>query len=516
MQRTIEDYFNRFGPIYRWIATITVMLAAITVVLSATIVNVAVPDVMGAFGIGLDQAQWMATAFLAAMTISQLLSAWALDCLGTRLTFVSMLCLFALGALIAAKAGTIEVLALGRTLQGIAAGVIQPVSMVVLALVFPAERRGFAMGIYSMGVVFAPTLGPLVGGLTIDALNWRYIFFIPLPFCAISLLLGLYFLPLREAHNQPRAFDWRGVLVLGIAIVCLLSALADGQRDGWLSNKILLLFCVSAAAAWLFVFLQLRSPSPVLDFAVLRQRQFASACLIAFVFGSGLFATTYYVPVFVQTVLSYTATQSGLLLLPAGIGLMIVLPFAGRLADSVPAHYLIIFGLSVLTVSYMLMAGTDVNTSFFILMAITVLSRCGMGFIQAPLRTAAVRSLRPEMLARGSGTLNFFRQLGGAFGISALVIAVEQRTQVHEAALEITQNAGNATSQALLNKLTGIFAEMGFPAALQHSSALQYLSQVIEAQAVSFAFQDAALLIALLFLLTILPALLLARGKTTA
>lgn len=516
MANTIDDYFARYGPSYRWIATVTVMLASITVVLSATIVNVAVPDVMGAFGVGLDQAQWMATAFLAAMTISQLLSAWTLDFLGMRLTFVIMLCVFALGAMIAASAGNIETLALGRTLQGVAAGVIQPVSMVVLALVFPPERRGFAMGIYSMGVVLAPTLGPAIGGITIDALSWRYIFFLPLPMCGLALLLGANFLPVREANNRPRPFDWSGVLVLAIAIVCLLLALADGQRYGWLSDRILLLFALSVVAAWIFVSLQLRSRSPVLDFAVLRNRQFASACLIAFIFGSGLFATTYYIPVFVQTVLDYTPTQSGLLLVPAGLGLMLVLPLAGRLSDSVPAHYLIIFGLIILSIGFVLMAGADVNTPFIALMAITVFSRCGMGFIQPPLRTAAVRALRPELLARGSGTLNFFRQLGGAFGISALVIAVEQRTQVHSAAFSATQTSDNETSRILLDRVTDLLSEAGVPEAVQQGGALDYLGRVIQAQATSLAFQDAALLISAVFVATVLPAMLLAKGKTTA
>ncbi|MCH9672598.1 MAG: DHA2 family efflux MFS transporter permease subunit [Gammaproteobacteria bacterium] len=516
MASTFDDYFARYGPAYRWIATVTVMLASITVVLSATIVNVAVPDVMGTFGVGLDQAQWMATAFLAAMTISQLMSAWTLDCLGTRMTFVLMLCLFTIGALIAASAGSMEVLALGRTLQGIAAGVIQPVSMVVLALVFPPERRGYAMGIYSMGVVLAPTLGPAVGGITIDTLNWRYIFFLPLPMCGIAILLGMNFLPVREANNQPRPFDWPGVLVLAVAIVCLLTALSTGQRYGWLSDRILLLFVVSAIASWVFVSLQLRSTSPVLDFAVLRNSQFASACLIAFIFGSGLFATTYYIPVFVQTVLAYTPTQSGILLVPAGLGLMLVLPLAGRLADSIPAHYLIIFGLCVLSIGFMLMAGTDVNTSFFALMAITVFSRCGMGFIQPPLRTAAVRALRPELLARGSGTLNFFRQLGGAFGISALVIAVEQRTQVHSAAFSATQTSANETSRVLIGEVEKLLSQAGVAQAVQQDGAINYLGRVIHAQATSLAFQDAALLISAVFIVTVLPAMLLAKGKTTA
>jgi EmrB/QacA subfamily drug resistance transporter len=516
MSETVQDYFQRYGPSYRWLATFTVMAAAFTVVLSATIVNVAVPQVMGAFGIGLDKAQWMSTAFIATMTVSQLLSAWVLDRLGTRLTFMTTLTIFAVGALIAANAPNIEILALGRTIQGAAAGVIQPISMVVLTMVFPANRRGFAMGIYSMGIVLAPALGPAVGGLTVDALGWRYMFLLPLPVCLLAFVMGTVFLPTREATQNPRPLDWTGVLLLSTAIFALLYALSSGQREGWLSNLIVVLFAYAAIALWVFVLTQLRSSSPLLDFSVLRNTQFASACVIGFVFGSGIFATTYYVPVFVQTVLEYTPSQAGLLLVPAGLALMVMLPIGGRMADSIPAHYLILVGLLIMSTGFFFMSNADVNTPYVVLVLITLYSRCGMGFIQPPLRTAAVRALPAHQLARGSGTLNFFRQLGGAFGVSGLVIAVEHRTQVYSAAFSATQTSGNETSRQLLDELTRLLGEAGLPEGMQQSEALRFLGDVVYAQSISLAFQDAAMVIALVFLLTMVPATLLSRGKTTA
>jgi predicted MFS family arabinose efflux permease len=273
---------------------------------------------------------------------------------------------------------------------------------------------------------------------------------------------------------------------------------------------------IGIGATWIFVISQLRSDSPLLDFSVLANRHFASACLIGFVFGSGLFATTYYIPVFVQTVLSFSATQAGLLLAPAGLALMVVLPLAGRMADSIPAHYMIIVGLLILSYGFFLMADSDANTPYLTLMAIVMFSRAGMGLIQPPLRTAATRVLPSSQLARGSGTLNFFRQLGGAFGISALVIAVEQRTQFYSEALSATQTASNHTSQELLARVTALLNEAGVSETAQHSGALRYLGDVIAAQAVSLAFQDAALIISAVFLITILPATLLRKARTTA
>lgn len=513
MSGSVQTLFDRYGPAYRWIATVTVMTGAIAVVLSSTIVNVAVPDVMGTFGVGLDQAQWLATAFLAAMTISQLISAWLLDMLGARLTLILTLSLFTIGALVGAFAPNMETLAFARTMQGIAAGTVMPVAMVVIALVFPPDRKGTAMGILSMGVVLAPSIGPVIGGIAIDAYSWRYIFFIPLPMCAIALLLSALFMPTRDPDIPYRPFDWFGFAVLSAAVICILVAMSSGQRYGWTSNYILMLIVTGVGLATCFVVAQLRSQAPLLDFSVLRNRQFACASVIAFVFGAGLFATTYYIPVFVQTVMNYTATQAGLLLAPGGLLLLVVFPLAGRMADSLPERYLIVGGLSVLSYGFFLLAGADVNTTFVTLVAMTLVGRLGLGFIMPPLNACALRALPPQQLSRGSSTISFFRQLGGAFGVSALVIAVELRTQMHSAAFTVTQTADNTTSQALIGRIAQLFAQAGIPDPLQIPSAMTYLGGVIHAQATSRAFQDAALIIAATFAITVLPAWFLGTGR---
>jgi EmrB/QacA subfamily drug resistance transporter len=517
MSDSVQALFDTFGPKYRWIATVTAMSGAIAIVLSSTIVNVAVPDVMGTFGVGLDQAQWIATGFLAAMTVFQLVTAWLVERVGIRAAYMGTLVLFAAGAVLGAIAPNMATLAIGRIMQGAAGGVVLPLSMIVIALVFPPERKGFAMGIFSMGTVLAPAIGPVLGGIAVDTYGWRYMFFIPLPMCLITFVLASRFLPTRSPNQrQPLPFDLFGLLLLAAAILLFLIITSNGQRWGWLSDRVLVLAIATAGLALTFVMSQLRSEAPLLDFSVLKNSQFASASFVAFIFGAGLFATTYYIPVFVQSVMSFTATQAGLLLAPSGFLLMVVFPLAGRLADSVPAHYLIVGGLIVLSYGFALLAGADTNTTFFTLVIMTLVGRLGLGFIMPPLNTAALRALPPTQLNRGSGTINFFRQLGGAVGVSALVVAVEQRAQVHSAQLSATQTSDNETSRQLLEEVARLLAEAGVPQAAQHSSALDYLGRMVFAQANSQAFQDAAMIIAWVFLLTVLPALLLARGKTTA
>ena len=215
----------------------------------------------------------------------------------------------------------------------------------------------------------------------------------------------------------------------------------------------------------------------------------------------------------VQTVLDYNATQAGLILAPGGVVLMFLFPLAGRLADSIPATYLIVGGLLILSLGFFLLGNTDVNTSFLAIVVMTVVGRIGLGFIFPPLNAAALRALPPEQLARGSGTINFFRQLGGAFGVSLLVIAIEQRAQVHSASFSATQTSDNATSRELLDLVTRLLGEAGIPEAVQSGGALHYLGSVIHAQATSLAYQDAAFIIAGPFVWAIGAAVLVGRNS---
>jgi len=513
MNQSVGDLFQRYGPGYRWIAAVSVTCGSVGIVLSSSIVNVAIPNVMGTFGVGQDQAQWVATAYLAAQTVSQLITIWAIETLGIQVTYLLTLSVFILGSILGASAPTMDALTLARVLQGMAAGVVLPASMVLMALVFPPERKGLAMGIFSMGTVLAPAVGPVFGGIAIDNYSWRYIFVFPLPLATIALLLGFRFLPGRTEGGRGQRIDWFGILSLALAILCILTMLARGQRVGWGSGDTLIRLGIGILAAWVFVSSQIHSRSPLLDFSVLRNGQFSAACVVAFVFGAGLFSTSYFIPVFVQTVMGYPATEAGFLLAPGGFLLIVLFPLAGRLADAMPAHYLIITGLLSLTLGFLMIAGTDVNTAFWAMVGMTLVSRFGLGLIFPPLNAAALRALPPSQLARASGTISFFRQLGGAFGVSTLVIAIEVRAEMHATALNATQTPDNLTSVELITAVSRLLGEAGIPDALQRSGALGFLGGMIRAQAASLAFQDAAYLICATFVLAIIPAFLLGRRR---
>ena len=513
---SIEHRFEQFGPKYRYLVTFAGMLGVMSMVLSVTIVNVAVPSVMGAYGIGQDRAQWMATAFIATMTLSQLLNNWLVDAFGQRITFMLIIVVFFVGTAIAAVSPSFEFIIVGRVLQGFSAGVSQPLIMVVLFQVFPGNRRGLAMGLYGMSIMLAPGLGPLVGGIAIDTFSWRAIFFIPLPLTGIAFVLGAIFMPGRLSFRRLPPFDWTGFITLAVALVLLLSAMANGHRYGWTSDDIVLrlLFCTLASA--LFITLQLRNPAPLLDMSLFRNAGFSAAVLVGFVFGFGNMGSSYAIPVFVQTVQGYSATAAGAVLVPAGVLLIFLFPLSGRVADRVAPHYPISIGLLCFALGAVLLSGADTNTAFWLIAVFTMVGRLGMALIMPPLVASAMRTLAPSQLQRGSGTLNFMRQLGGSIGINSLVLFMAQRTEFHSDALTATQTADNPAVREFLNSAQALLNESGVPAALHESGALNYLGKVVEAQAATQGFQDGFIFLSAVYIAALIPVWILQRATRTS
>ncbi|TAK82279.1 MAG: DHA2 family efflux MFS transporter permease subunit [Betaproteobacteria bacterium] len=508
-----EALFARYGPSYRWMATGTALVASIAVILSATIVNVAIPDVMGAFGIDQTKAQWLSTGFLAAMTATMLLTDWAARALGQRGTITAALLAFTAGSLLGGIAPNEDVLIAARVIQGAAAGVVQPMAMVTMFQVFPPERRGAAMGIYGIGVVLAPALGPWVGGLLMDSFNWRYVFYLGVPFAALGLALANMFLPTRADTGPRPRFDWIGLGLMSVFLPALLTAFSSGQRAGWESDTVLGEFAVAAVALTGFLWWERHTAKPLLDLRVFSQGAFSAAALVSFVLGAGLFGTTYLLPIFVQTIQGMTPTQAGLLLMPGGFALALLFPIAGRLSDHLAPGILIATGLVVFAYSSYLTSYADVHTGFWLLAWWVVLSRVGLGLVFPALNAGSLRVLAPEFLAQGSGAINFTRQLGGAFGVNLLAVALERRTMFHADALAATQTPDNAATLALLAQVAGLTKSAGLPDFQQLPAAAWFLGQSVYLQASTLAYRDGFLITAIVFAAALVPTWFLERYR---
>ncbi|WKE65230.1 MDR family MFS transporter [Gallaecimonas kandeliae] len=516
----LEQYGVRFGPGYRWLATGTVMLGTIATTTTATIVNVALTDIMGAFGMGTDQIQWLSTGFLAAMTATMLLTAWALDHLGYRATFGGAMALFILGSLLGAASTSGAMVIAARVIQGAASGIVQPLAMVVMSQVFPPAQRGRAMGIYGVGIVLAPALGPTVGGLLVDQYSWRDVFLVVVPFCLAGLLAASLLFPGRQQdHHKPRVpFDGLGFALLCLALVSLLTGLSNGQRHGWDSAFILGCFALAALAAAAFIWWELHCAHPLLHLKVFRVGPFVAACLVAFALGAGIYGSTYIIPLFLQTVQGYTPTRSGLLMMPAGLILALVFPIAGQLSDKVRPQWPVMAGLGIFGLSCWLQRSVDVDTAFWQLALWVLFGRIGLGLMLPALNAGGLRTLPHEMLAQGAGSLNFIRQLGGAFGVNLLSVFIDRRGVLHGEALAQTLTPDNPAFGESVRRLSLFYSHWGNPfgehmALKVNPGVLSFMEQVLLPKARLLAYQDGFFVVALVFFLAMVPAWLMSPRK---
>lgn len=510
----VDRFFEQYGPAYKWYATGTIMVATISVVLSTTIVNVAIPAVMGAFGISAVQAQWISTGFLAAMTATMLLADWADRAFGMRLTMNAAMGVFLVGSVVGGLAPNETILTLARVVQGAAAGIVQPLAMIMLFKVFPPDKRGAAMGIYGVGVVLAPALGPWIGGVLMDAFDWRFVFYLGLPFAGVAILLSNLFLPGREQTGPLPAFDFPGVAILAVFLAVILSTLSNAQRLGWDSNMTLVGFMVSAASAAGFILWELHTDKPMLDMRLFANFAFVSASVVSFIMGAGLFGSTYLLPVFVQQIQGMTPTQAGLLLMPSGFVMLIVFPIAGRLSDRVPAAILIGIGMAIFAWSSWLMADANINTTFWTLAWWTVISRVGLGLVFPAISSGALKVLPRHLLGQGSGASNFIRQLGGAFGVNLLTVFIERRTVMHADAFAATQTSDNTTTMELLREVAGLMHSSGLPDTQLLPAAASYLGQTVVIQSSNAAFQDGFMVVFAIFVLALAPTWFMWRART--
>ncbi len=426
-----------YGPRYRWLLLLAVMVGTMASIMSSTIVNVAIPNMSHAFTLGQERVQWVSSGFMAAMTVSMLTTPWLLGRYGYQRTYIGCMLLLLSGGVVGGLAGSFDLVLAARVAEGLAAGVVQPIPAIIIMRAFAKHEQGRASGIFGMGVVLAPALGPSIGGVLVDLFGWRSIFFMVVPLCLASIWLGLRYVPVSApgggSANRETALDWRGLLLAATGTLCLLTGMVElHSRDG-LQAALLL----TAAATILLVFLAWQrrltkgGGAPLMNLRLFASRPFAMGGIVAFIYGMALFGSTYLLPVYMQLALGMSASHVGLVLLPAGAVLAVTIAVVGRLADRHPTYRLVSIGLALLAASFALMVTITLDSAMGWLMLWATLGRIGLGFILPSLNLGSLRPLPQTLLAQGASAVNFLRMLGGAIGVSLCGIVLEWRLAVH-------------------------------------------------------------------------------------
>ncbi len=423
---------QRYGERYKWMVLFILALGTVAGVLCTSSFNVAVPALTRHFRLGQDQVQWAMTGFLAAMTVAMLPTSWLLDRLGFRRVFLIALAILGLASLAGFFAPTFALVVAARIVQGAAAGVLQPMGALALMRLFPPEIQGRASGLLIFSIALTPAVAPSLGGLLLDRFGWQSIFLLGLPFAVVAALAAIRLLPApREIKTQ--AFDWIGLGWLTLGAIALIEGVASLQHSGLASPWTITQYTLSLLSAVLYYRHARHRDDPLIRLDLFEQRSFAMGTVVSFVYGFGLYASTYLIPVFLQNALSFKAAAAGIALLPSGIALVVMLPLAGRMADRYPPKWITLIGLLIFGASFLVFSVRGGGILYGEIILATVVGRIGLGLILPALNLATLRHMEPHQLGQSSVLISYARQLGGVMGVAVVAVFVEWRESVYGA-----------------------------------------------------------------------------------
>jgi len=417
------------------------MLAIFMEVLDTSVANVALPHIAGNLSAGVDESTWVLTSYLVSNAIVLPLTGWFSSIFGRKRFYMVCVTIFTLSSLLCGLAPSLPLLVIFRIMQGAGGGALQPISQAILLESFPKEKRGMAMAVFGMGVVLAPIIGPTLGGWITDSYSWRWIFLINIPVGVISLVLTLFLIfdppyLVRKSFREGARIDYTGIGLLSVGLGFLQVVLDKGEREDWFGSNFIIGCAVVAVVGLLGAFLwELSQKDPAVDFHLLKERNFLIATLTMFMLGIVLYGSTALLPIFLQTLLGYTALLSGLVLSPGGILVVILLPVVGKLLTHIESRWLVVFGLAILSLSLFHMASFNLEVDFRTAMTARIYQSAGMAFLFVPINVMAFYFIPKEKINNATGIINLARNIGGSVGIAGVVTMLARRTQYHQAVL---------------------------------------------------------------------------------
>jgi len=498
------------GPgINPWVIAGTVMLATFMEVLDTSVANVALPHIAGSLSSSVDEATWVLTAYLVANAVVLPLSGWFSTLFGRKRFYMGCVMLFTASSAMCGLAPSLPILILCRVLQGLGGGALQPVSQAILRETFPREKQGIAMAVYGMGVVFAPVVGPTLGGWITDNYTWRWIFLINIPVGVCSLLLTslLIFDPpylLRKTLRDGLKIDYMGLGLLATGLGALEIMLDEGQRNDWFSSHGIVAAAVIAAIGLVGVVVwELRQKEPVVDFRLLKDRTFAISTASMFILGFVLYGSTMALPLFLQTLLGYTAMQSGMALSPGGLMIMVMMPVVGILLSKIEARWLIIFGLVTSSLGLFEMSHWNTQINFGHAVSARVMQSFGLAFLFVPINTVAFSFIARAKTGYATGLINLARNMGGSSGIAICTTLIARREQFHQQRLVEHLSPLDGPYQASLHNATQLFVSQGSDQVQAAAQAHGMIYNMVQQQAAMLSFNEVFWALGVLFLAVI-------------
>jgi EmrB/QacA subfamily drug resistance transporter len=454
----------------KWWTLAAVAFGLFMIMLDNTIVNVALPSIERDLHVSISELEWIVTAY--ALTFAALLITGGKlgDLYGRKLIFIVGIGIFTASSLACGLAPNAGVLIGARMVQGVGAALMNPASLSIITATFPPRERGQAIGIWAGVSAMALAIGPLVGGVIVENLNWNWIFFINVPVGVAGIFVSWLVIKESRDMSHEQSIDLPGLVTSSLGLFALTYALIEGNSHGWSSTEILGLFAASAVLLVAFVVLEHRQRLPMLDLDLFKIGSFTGANIVAMLVSLGMFGVFFFVSLYVQNILGYSPTQAGALFLPMTILIIIVAPIAGKLSDRIGSRWLMGAGMTIVGISLLLYQRVGLHSDVWTLLPSMLLGGVGMAMTMSPMTAAAMGSVPVDKAGVGSGVLNSFRQMGGSLGIALMGAIVASYVSASPRSPEGAQQFVNGLHAALLVSAGITFAAAGVAIALVRTS----------------------------------------------
>ena len=496
---------------HKYLIAIAVTLAAVLELIDTSIVNVAIPHMMGSLGATLDEISWVSTGYIIANVIIIPMSGWLSAYFGRRRYLTGSIVLFVIASWFCGTAGSLVSLVIWRVIQGIGGGALLSTAQSTLFEAFPPEERGIGQAMFGVGVMVGPTIGPTLGGYIVDQLSWPWIFWINVPLGIFAAILVFSYVKNAAWQERATSIDFAGIALLTVAVGSLQWMLERGERYDWFESRFVTVLAVVTVVSWVgLVWRELTAKEPVIDFRILRNRQLAPGVAFATALGLALYGSVFVLPIFLQQLHGFTAQQTGLVILPGAIASAVTMAVMGRNAGRIDARYAITGGAVLFFWSMWSLSRLTLDAGADDLFWPLIMRGVGLGLTFVPLTNATVSELPPHKIPQGTGLFNLTRQLGGSLGIAIMATLLSRETKVSKAVLAEHVLQGSPEAAARLDLLARGAVARGADAATAKQMALAILDRQLTAQASVLAFSR-IYWISGLVLLGALPLLLLWR-----
>lgn len=497
----------------KWVIAATVMIGTFMAVIDSSIVNVTLAQMSGTLGVTTQQITWVVTGYILSSVLVMPVTALLSRRFGRKNFYMFSVALFTGASMLSGLARSLPVMVAFRILQGVGGGALLTVSQAILRESFPPREQGLAMGIYGMGVVLAPAIGPTLGGYLSDRYSWPLIFYINVPIGIVNL-----FLVGRFIHDPPYlvrekgVIDWLGLGLMMVGLGSLQVMLEQGQQEYWFQSSFIIAMAAAAAIGLvLFVWRELATAHPAVELRILKNISFTSATLLGGVLGMGLLGTLFLLPLFLQNVIGYSAMEAGEILTPRSLAMLVLMPIAGRLYNRLGPRLLVGAGLAVSAYSFWSLGHLTTTIGFWNLFWPQVLQGVGFSLVFVALSTAALATIERAQMTQATGLYNVVRQVFGSVGIAVAATLVTNDTTRYYSVIGASVTPYDPATRRFLAEATAAMLRSGVDSATAGRRALGLLNLTLIEQSTVLAYNHVFKLVALLFALSVPLALFLRR-----